>query len=71
MTLPATTERRALVNLAWHDATCAEAEDCRDRVMHSAANPIANSGVLEDFIERLNRLACERFPVRWIEGATR
>lgn len=52
-------QRRALIAYAWHDVTCAEGEDCRDRELHSASSPVVNSGVVAAFIERLDDLLAE------------
>lgn len=46
----------ALIARAWHDVTCPEAGDCRDRLLHSAAQPLANTGVLHRFMDRLDYL---------------
>ena len=43
----------ATVALAWHDVTCPEGYDCRDRPLHTASLPLANSGVLVAFLDRL------------------
>lgn len=46
----------ALVAQAIHDVTCPEGPECRDRLLHSAAQTLANSGVLARFLERLAEL---------------
>ncbi len=46
----------ALVARSWHDVTCPEGPDCRDRVLHSAAQPLAHGGILARFLERLEEL---------------
>ena len=53
----------ALVAQAWHDVTCPESYDCRDRLLHSAAQPLAHTGVLARFMERLEEL--EGDPEDW------
>jgi hypothetical protein len=50
----------ALVAQAIHDVTCPEGPDCRDRLLHSAAQPLANTGVLAQFLDRLHELDCQR-----------
>lgn len=45
-----------LIAQAWHDITCAEGPDCRDRGFHSTCQAIANSGHLAMFLERLAEL---------------
>jgi hypothetical protein len=49
----------ALVAQAWHDITCPEGPDCRDRLLHSAAQTIANTGHLAAFLDRLAQLHAE------------
>lgn len=46
----------ALIARAWHDVTCCEGSDCRDRLLHSAAQPIAHSGIAAAFLDRLREL---------------
>lgn len=46
----------ALVANAWHDVTCPEGPDCRDRLLHSAAQVLANTGFLAAFMRRLAEL---------------
>lgn len=46
----------ALVAQAIHDVTCPEGPDCRDRLLHSAAQPLTHSGVLAQFLDRLAEL---------------
>jgi hypothetical protein len=46
----------ALVAQAIHDVTCPEGSDCRDRLLHSAAQPLAHTGVLARFLDRLAKL---------------
>lgn len=53
MTEPPTTHDPALVALAWHDVTCPNGRDCRDRDVHSMAQPLANTGMLDLFLHRL------------------
>ena len=38
---------------AWHDVTCPEGPECRDRAMHVRAQPLVNSGVVGRFVETL------------------
>lgn len=45
-----------IVSLAWHDVTCPEGVDCRDRLLHAAFQPIHNSGHLMSFLDRLAEL---------------
>lgn len=52
---------RATIAQAWHDVTCPEGEDCRDRVLHSASQALASSGVLQAFLERLDQLTHRHF----------
>lgn len=49
----ATMHSRVEIEMAWHDVTCPEAEECRDRQLHSMGAPLVNSGVLIRFLERL------------------
>jgi hypothetical protein len=42
------------IALAWHDVTCPEGQDCRDRLIHSLGASLVNSGVLHRFLEALN-----------------
>jgi hypothetical protein len=51
-----TTPDPATVALAWHDVTCPEGPDCRDRPLHSMADAISNTGLLLRFLERLKEL---------------
>ena len=46
----------ALIAQAWHDVTCPEGSDCRDRIFHSAAQTLANTGYLAQFLDRLDEL---------------
>lgn len=46
----------ALAALAWHDVTCPEGPDCRDRSLHAASDPIANTGTLDRFLTQLGAL---------------
>lgn len=50
----------ALVARAWHDITCPEGPDCRERLLHSAAQTLANTGMLARFLERLAELHANR-----------
>jgi hypothetical protein len=43
------------IRLAWHDVTCPEAGQCRDRHLHSLGSNIVNAGVLNRFLDVLNR----------------
>jgi hypothetical protein len=47
---------RALIAQAWHDVTCPEGPDCRDRTIHSAAQVLASTGILSSFLHRLDEL---------------
>lgn len=49
----------ALIARAWHDVTCPEGPDCRDRLVHSAAQMLAYTGMLARFLERLTELNYE------------
>ena len=42
--------------LAWHDVTCPEGPECRDRRLHSISDVLANTGVLDRFLARLEEL---------------
>jgi hypothetical protein len=44
------------VGLAFHDVTCPEGPECRDRELHALSAPLVSSGVLERFLERLDQL---------------
>lgn len=46
----------ALIAQAIHDVTCPEGPDCRDRLLHSAGQPLAYTGVLDRFLVRLREL---------------
>lgn len=48
-------EQRA-VREAWHDVACVEGPDCRDRSLHAMGQPLATSGVLAKFLNRLAEL---------------
>lgn len=37
--------------LAWHDATCPEGVECRDRRQHASGSSLANSELLAKFVE--------------------
>lgn len=50
----------ALVARAWHDITCPEGADCRDRLLHSASQTIANTGHLALFLARVEELEAPR-----------
>lgn len=41
------------IELAWHDVSCPEADECRDREQHAHAAPLANSGMLRRFVTLL------------------
>jgi hypothetical protein len=45
--------RHELIALAWHDVTCAEAQECRDRRLHSQDSALVTSGLLGRFLARL------------------
>lgn len=47
----------AVVALAWHDVTCPEGADCRDRPLHAASAPLANTGILSAFLARFEELS--------------
>lgn len=51
-----TAHEPALVARAIHDVTCPEGPECRDRILHSAAQPLAHTGVLAQFLARLAEL---------------
>lgn len=51
--------RRAKIALAWHDITCPEGDECRDRPLHAASMPLTNGGLIERFIERCKELEVE------------
>lgn len=55
-TFRTTSEHRAMIVLAWHDVTCPEGPECRDRPLHAAEASVASSGHLERFLERLTEL---------------
>jgi hypothetical protein len=62
----------ALVARAWHDVTCPEGADCRDRLLHSAAQPLANTGWLDLFLRRLEDLEQREQNLTWlVEDANR
>ena len=42
----------AVIAQAWHDVTCPEGPDCRDRLLHAASEPIAYAGVAAAFLAR-------------------
>lgn len=50
----------ALASLAWHDVTCPEGPDCRDRQLHAASEAVANTGTLDRFLARLVEIRCRR-----------
>jgi hypothetical protein len=66
---------RAIVALAWHDTTCPEGPDCRSRNIHAITEPnIATTGILQQFLERLDVLAGRHFslpPTAPFEAVTR
>lgn len=39
--------------LAWHDATCPESTECRDRELHAMGAPMVTSGLLDAYHEHL------------------
>lgn len=41
---------------AWHDVTCPEGPECRDRHMHAQALPVVTGGVLDRFLARLEEI---------------
>lgn len=41
------------IALAWHDVTCPEGPECRDRALHAHGAPLVHTGVLERFVELL------------------
>lgn len=45
-----------LVGLAWHDVTCQQGPTCPARDLHAAEQPLAHSGWLARFLERLHTL---------------
>jgi hypothetical protein len=45
-----------LVAEAWHDVTCPERGDCRDRAVHLLGQQLANTGALDLFLHRLDGL---------------
>ena len=45
-----------LIGQAIHDVTCPEGPACRDRDLHSLGQPLATSGVLARFLDRLAEL---------------
>jgi hypothetical protein len=47
------------IALAWHDVTCPEAEDCRDRQLHALSSPVATLH-LPRFLDRLSALRGEQ-----------
>jgi len=46
----------SLVAQAWHDVTCPEGAECRDRSLHLMGQPMVNAGVLHNFLARLEDL---------------
>lgn len=62
----------ALIAQAWHDVTCPEGPDCRDRLIHSAAQVLAYTGVLDLFLHRLEDLEQRQQNLTWlVEDAER
>ena len=41
---------------AWHDVTCPEGPECRDRALHARGMPVVYGGVLSRFLERYEAL---------------
>jgi hypothetical protein len=41
------------IALAWHDVTCPERQNCRDRHLHSRGHPLVTSGIVRGFLDRL------------------
>jgi hypothetical protein len=46
-------KRENTIALAWHDTICPEAEQCRDRLLHSLSEPAYTSGVLSTFLTKV------------------
>lgn len=42
--------------LSWHDVTCPEGPDCRDRELHAIGVPIVTTGILDRYHKRLEEL---------------
>lgn len=42
-----------LIGLAWHDVTCPEGEDCRDRDLHAISSSVVQTGIAVAFARRL------------------
>lgn len=42
---------------AWHDVTCPEGEDCRNRELHTSSLLLVHSGVVARFVRRRRELA--------------
>ena len=57
------------VALAWHDATCPEAEECRSRDLHSQGLAMVTSGALDRFLSRLDTLSDRRIPTDTVSDA--
>ncbi len=51
------TARDVAIGLAWHDVTCPEGADCRDRGLHAMGQPVVTSGVVHRFLDRLAELS--------------
>lgn len=45
-----------LIHLAWHDVTCPEGPECRDRDLHAVSSSVVQTGIAERFALRLAEL---------------
>lgn len=46
----------SLIHLAWHDVTCPEGPECRDRDLHAVSSSVVQTGIAERFALRLAEL---------------